>query len=326
MSSLLLDQADGRPAAPEPAPRRRRPSLRSRPRRTRTRRAAPPTRRTAPVAAASLTLLALAVGAFVLHAAVLGAVEHARSQRVAYAQLRAELSAVTAPLGQTDAEGRPLALGTPLGYLTVPGLDLAREVFFEGTTAAVLAKGPGHRRSSVLPGQAGVAILYGRAWAYGGPFGRAGALPVGSPVIVTTQQGEHRYRVTGTRRDGDRIPAPDPRAAPGRLTLVTAVGPPFAPSGVVYVDATLVTPAVPAGPLVVRSADLLPAEAALASDPSAWPVVFLLLQALALSALAMAWGTRRWGASQAWLVGVPVLGLLTLLSSREIMRLLPNLL
>lgn len=280
-----------------------------------------------PAVASSLSLLALALFAFVMNVTVISAVEHARSQRVAYAELREQLSAVTAPVGQVDAAGQLLALGTPVAYLTIPGLGLEREVVFEGTTAQVLTKGPGHRRSSVLPGQAGVAILYGRGWSHGGPFGGAADLSVGAPITVTTGQGEHSYRVTGVRKDGSPIPPP-PNASQGggRLTLVTAVGAPFAPAGTVYVDADLTSTAAVAAPRVLGAAGLLPSEEALASDRTAWPAVALMLQALALCSVAIAVATRRWGRSQAWLVGVPVLALTAVLASRQVMRLLPNLL
>ena len=279
------------------------------------------------VAGSGLGLLAVMLLAFVLNVTVVGAVEHARSQRVAYAELREQLSAVTAPVGPVDATGQLLAIGTPLAYLTIPGLGLEREVLFEGTTAEVLAKGPGHRRSSVLPGQAGVAIVYGRAWSHGGPFGGADDLPVGSAITVTTGQGEHLYRVTGVRVNGSPIPRPpSTRQGGGRLTLVTAVGAPFAPSGAVYVDADLMTPAVPAAPRALGVAGLLPAEEALAIDRTAWPAVALLLQALAICLVALAVATRRWGRPQAWLVGLPVLALVAVLTSRQVMRLLPNLL
>lgn len=279
------------------------------------------------MASSSLGLLALALLAFVVDVTVVSAVEHARAQRVAYAELREQLSAVTAPVGQVDATGQLLALGTPVAYLTIPALGLDREVVFEGTTAQVLVKGPGHRRSSVLPGQAGVAIVYGRAWSHGGPFGGADDLSAGAPITVTTGQGEHSYRVTGVRKEGSPIPPP-PSASTGggRLTLVTAVGAPYAPSGTMYVDAVLTSPAAPAAPRVLGAAGLLPAEEALASDRTAWPGVALLLQVLALCSVAVTVATRRWGRSQAWLIGVPVLALTAVLASRQIMRLLPNLL
>lgn len=279
------------------------------------------------VVASSLSLLALALFAFLADVSVVSTVEHARSQRVAYAGFRTDLSALTAPTGQTDFEGQLLALGAPVAFMTVPELGLEREVVFEGTTASVLAKGPGHRRSSVLPGQPGVSILYGRAWSYGGPFGGAGDLARGSEIRVTTGQGEHTYRVVGLRREGAPVPPPPAAAAgEGRLTLVTATGAPYAPDGVVYVDAELTSPAVPAAPRVLASSALSPTEDALAGDSSAWPTVFLTLQGLAAASLAVAWASRRWGSAQAWLVGFPLIGLFAVLASREILRLLPNLL
>jgi sortase (surface protein transpeptidase) len=279
------------------------------------------------IAGSALSLLALALLALVLSAVALSPVEHARSQRVAYAELRTQLAESTAPVGQLDVDGELLPLGAPVAVLDLPALGLRREVVFEGTTGAVLAKGPGHRRSTVLPGQPGVAVLYGRASAYGGPFGGAEDLRPGTAVTVTTGQGEHEYRVTGVRRPGQPVPPPpDAAAGEGRLTLVTASGPPFVPDRVVHVDADLVTPAVPAPARALRAGDLLAAEEALAGDSGAWAGLFLALQGLALAALAVAWGSRRWSVSHTWLAGVPVLVLLGVLASRQALLLLPNLL
>lgn len=292
----------------------------------RIRRAGPLSRRPwVPLVSSSLTLLAVLLLVFVAQVTLLSAVEHTRSQRVAYAEFRNDLSALTAPTGQTDINGQLLALGTPVAYMTVPGLGLEREVVFEGTTSGVLVKGPGHRRSTALPGQPGVSILYGRAWSHGGPFGGAEDLLAGSEIRVTTGQGEHTYQVTGIRRKGDPIPRP-PETGKGRLTLVTATGSPYVPQGLVYVDAELTSPAVEAAPRPLKSSDLRPAEEALAGEPAALPAAFLLLQGLALTALGVAWASRRWGPAQAWLVGFPLTGLFAVLASREILRLLPNLL
>jgi hypothetical protein len=230
-------------------------------------------------------------------------------------------------VGQVGQDGRLLPLGTPLGYLDVPALGLSREVFFEGTTSGVLAGGPGHKRNSVLPGQPGTAVLYGRGWAYGGPFNGLGDLEIGTAVTVTTGQGVHTYRVTGVRREGTPLPAALGTADEGRLTLVSSEGRlPFAPEEVVYVDALRTSPAVPAPAPLLGPAALTTAEQALKGDRSAWSSVFLLAQALAAGALALTWAQRRWGARQAWLVGVPVMGLLSVLASEQVLRLLPNLL
>lgn len=286
-----------------------------------------PVRRRLALAGTSLSLLGLAALVLVAHALVLSPVEHARAQRLAYADLRERLSSLTAPTGQLDADGALLPLGTPLGYLSSPDLGLEREVILEGTTSEVLADGLGHRRSSVLPGQPGVATLYGRAWSYGGPLGGAGELADGALLTVTTGQGEHSYRVVDRRREGAAVPPPpDVAAGQGRLTLVTAVGAPFTPDGVVYVDAELVSDAVPAPARVLASSDLLASEEPLAGEPAAWPVVMLLLQGLALASLAVAWASRRWGTVQSWLVGFPLITAFGLLAAGQVFRLLPNLL
>lgn len=276
------------------------------------------------LAGSSLTLLSLVLIAFVLDVAVLSGVQHARSQRVAYAQLRVDLAAATAPTGQLDNDGKALRPGSAITALTVPDLGLTREVVFEGTTSSTLAKGPGHLRSSVMPGQPGTAVLLGRAWSYGGPFGGADKLAKGSLITVTTGQGTHTYTVTGVRRPGDAVPAL--AEGKGRLTLVTATGTRLAPDGVSYVDAELTSSPVPAPARAFGAASLSAAELPLESDSSAWPVAVLLLQGFALSALLMAWATRRFGRAPAWCLGVPVAAMFFVLSSREVTHLLPNLL
>ena len=291
----------------------------------RTRRAQRPRQGRQALVSSSLSLVAVSLLAFVGYLALISNVEHSRSQRIAYADLRTELSALTAPTGQTDLDGKLLPLGTPLGYLSAPGLGLEREVFFEGTTGKVLAKGPGHRRSTPLPGQPGVSTLYGRAAAYSGPFSGLEDVDRQSIFTVTTAQGEHTYEVIGTRREGDPVPPP-PGPGESRLTLVTATGLPFIPDDVIYVDAKLTSPVVPAAPRQLRQAGLLPAEAAMAGDSSGWPKIYLLMQGLAVSGLAMAWASRRWGSKQAWVAGFPLVGLFVVLASRDLVLLLPNLL
>jgi sortase A len=275
----------------------------------------------------AVTLVAIAVGSFALHLLVVGPVLQARAQQVLYADFRIALSEATAPTGQLTRDGELLPLGTPVALLSSADLGLDREVVLEGTTGGVLAQGPGHRRSSVLPGQAGVCVIYGRAWSSGAPFGGLGELPVGSEIVLTSGQGEHTYRVTGVRRAGAVLPVPpDATAGEGRLTLVSAEGLPYVGGSVVYVDAALTTPAAPSPGLAFSSAALPESEDAYGSDPQAWVPVTLHLLGVAAASLATGWLAVRWGRRQAWLAGFPVLVLLTTLASRELVRLLPNLL
>ncbi|MFD0572399.1 sortase [Kitasatospora gansuensis] len=64
--------------------------------------------------------------------------------------------------------------------MEIPQLGL-REVIREGSTGEVLAAGPGHRRDTAMPGQAGSSVLLGRQAGFGGPFGSIGQLRTGRP-------------------------------------------------------------------------------------------------------------------------------------------------
>jgi hypothetical protein len=216
-----------------------------------------------------------------------------------------------------------LSLGASVAVLDIPALHL-KTVVFEGTTGAVLQNGPGHLRSTPLPGQAGTSEILGRAAAYGGPFQGLARLAPGEMLTVITGQGTQKYQVLDVRRAGDPLPPPIAAGA-GRLILATADGAPFAPSGVLRVDADLVSPVMNSVPLVLGAAQLPPAEQAMASDSSAWYVLVLWGQALLLAAGLITWARTHWGGWQTWIVAVPVLGFFSLAVADQITRLLPNL-
>ncbi|SFC23302.1 LPXTG-site transpeptidase (sortase) family protein [Streptomyces aidingensis] len=273
--------------------------------------------------AALLILAALLLG-FAANLTVVSHLQHARAQQTGFAELREQLALGTAPVGQTDYRGHPLDPGAPVALLRIPALDL-REVVFEGTTPGVLTAGPGHRRDTVLPGQAGTSVLMGRQWAYGGPFRELHTLAVGDTVEITTGQGEHVYRVTGLRYPGDEVPAPAGEGE-GRLTLITATGGPYTPSDALRVDAELTTGVQPAPARIFPVGSLGPGEETLEGDSRVWIQVLLWSQGLLLAALAVTWAYRNWGRAQAWIVGVPLLGGLSVGLSGALTMLLPNLL
>ena len=258
------------------------------------RRAAATAGRTVLVSAALTILGALLLGG-VLEVAVLGSLKHARAQTVHYGELREQLAKSVAPVGPTDSEGELLPLD-----------------------------GPGHLRSSVLPGQAGISTLYGRQAAYGGPFGRLVDLRAGDPLTVVTGQGLHRFKVIGPRRAGD--PVPPLRSGASRLVLATGDGTAFAPSGVLRIDAELVSEVQPAPAPAFTSSSLSAAERPMAGDQMALVSLVLWAQALLLGALAVVYLRARWGGWQTWTVAVPVLLVLGLRVVDEAARLLPNLL
>ncbi|MFJ6404308.1 sortase [Streptomyces hydrogenans] len=276
-----------------------------------------------PAGAALCVLAALLIG-FAANLTVLGHLQHARDQSTAYDELREQLALGTAPVGQTTYDGKAVAPGAPVALLRVPVLGL-REVVAEGTTSQVLMSGPGHRRDTPLPGQAGTAVVMGRQWGYGSPFNDLHRLPPGARVEVTTGQGEAVYEVTGVRRPGDPKPAAA-REGEGRLTLVTADGGAYTPEDFLFVDAKLVSEVRPSPARPLRPGWITDAEKPLAGDPAAWPEIFLGAQALLVAAVLTVAARRRWGPRQTWIAATPVLVALGVLVSGRLTRLLPNLL
>ncbi|MFE6284887.1 sortase [Streptomyces sp. NPDC057877] len=302
--------AEAPPApAPPPAPATARRTVRERP--------------GLAFAGAALCVLASLLLGFAANLTLVGHLQHARDQETAYDELRRQLALGIAPVGQRTYEGDLLAPGAPVGLLRIPVLGL-KEVVGEGTTSGVLMSGPGHRRDTPLPGQAGTSVIMGRQWGYGSPFNDLHQLPPGSEIRVTTGQGTAVYRVTAVRREGDPLP-PVLAEGRGRLTLITAEGGPYTPSGTLRVDAELTSDVQPAPPRPLAPGWIDESEQSLGTEGAAWLPVFLWSQALLAAALLTMAAYRVWGRWQTWIVGAPVLAALGLAVSGAATRLLPNL-
>ncbi|MFE7033406.1 sortase [Streptomyces sp. NPDC057621] len=284
----------------------------------------PPARPGLALAGATLCVLAAVLLGFAANLTIVGHLQHSRDQQTAYDTLRQQLALGTAPVGQRTYDGRPLALGAPVALLRIPVLGL-KEVVAEGTTADVLMSGPGHRRDTPLPGQAGTVVLMGRQWGYGSPFNDLHLLAPGTRVELTTGQGRSVYEVTGVRQAGDELPVRLGQGQ-GRLTLITAKGAPYTPDGLLRVDAELVSDLRPNPPRVIRSGWIDPSEQALAGQDDAWLAVLLWTQGLLLAALLAVWLYRVWGRWQTWICAAPVLTALGLADSAALTALLPNVL
>ncbi|MFJ5900975.1 sortase [Streptomyces sp. NPDC093064] len=283
-------------------------------------RSVPAVRHIARGALLSLAALLLGITAQLLF---LSGVQERAAQHTAYDELRNALALGTAPVSQTDQQGRLLAPGTPVALIDIPSLRV-RQVVLEGTDSGVMTDGPGHRRDTPMPGQAGTSVLMGRAAAYGGPFERLADLAEGDRFTVTTGQGAAKYQVVGVRRAGD--PAPAPLASgQGRLVLATATGPSYMPGGILRVDADLVSTPFETPAAVIRSGTLPESEQPLARPSGVpWPLV-MWLQALLVSAVAAVWTWHRWGRHQTWIVFAPVVAVLGLQVATRTTELLPNL-
>lgn len=268
----------------------------------------------------SLALFAAVLFGLLANLVGLSQLQHLLAQQQLRATLTEELAQGTAPVSEGTVDNVLLSDGDPVARIAIPALGVD-EIVVEGTSSAALAKGPGHRRDTVLPGQAGVSVLMGRSSAYGGPFGRIQELPPGEAISVVTGQGEQIYRVLGVRYAGE----PTPAVSGSRLVLETARGPAYMPTGVVRVDAELVSTVQPAGARQTGYAILPPQDRELASDTTtAWGLVFA-LQFLLAAEVAAVYSLRRFGRAKVWVVFVPVLLLAGLLVADQAIRLLPNL-
>ena len=270
----------------------------------------------------ALFWLAAVAVAFAADIVVVSQIQYQAAQARDYATLRQSLALATTPVSQTDTDGNLTPVGTPVALLSIPRIGMAGVVVVEGTSAEALQRGPGHERDTRFPGQPGVSVLQGRAAAFGGPFGDLGRLQVGDAITVTTGQGRSTFRVHGQRQEGD--PVTPLASGEARLTLVTAGGAPFAPRGLLRVDATLV--GAPFDPSVVYASDLPTAEQPLGSMPDTLPVTVLALQALVVVVLLAVWAWLRWGRLRTWIAFGPVLVLAVVLIGGRLTLLLPNLL
>jgi len=279
----------------------------------------------------AILILAACLLGFTAWLAFLSKLHYDRAQHHAYDALRIALAQGTAPVGPTqvvnpnenNSPSELVPLGTPVAVLSIPELGL-RAVVLQGTTGSVLENGPGHLRDTQMPGQVGVSVIMGRRAAYGGPFSKLSTLNPGDSITVVTGQTVANYEVLDLRRGGDPSPPP-PATGQSRLILVTADGAPFAPSGMLYVDADLTSKPQPAPPMVLSAADMSPSENAMGTETQAWLPIVLWGQLLLLVTLGLSLAWNVWGRWQTWLVAVPVLGYLVLSIADEVTRLLPNL-
>ena len=245
--------------------------------------------------------------------------EH-RAQRGLYARLRSELAQGTAPVKQ------PIAPGSPIALIDAPAAGIHQLVIVEGTTPGQLQNGPGHLRSTVLPGQAGISVVMGRAHSFGGVFSGIKSLEVGDIITVTTDQGRFRYRVAHAAQRSGTLHVPDTTAA--MLTLVTSDASGWLSSlqstSTLYVNATLLGTAQPrtgTPPPVDNDEQPMHGDHSFAT----LALLVLALQAFAAVFAALLWTRSRWSPALSYLLGVPVLLATLWYVSDVAARLLPNL-
>jgi sortase A len=258
----------------------------------------------------SASLLALLLLGWAVYAYGLSGLQEQHSQADLYRALAGELGQATAPVG-------PAADGTPLAILDIPALGLHQAVVVEGTTGADLARGPGHLRYTVLPGQPGVSALMARRGMFGAPFASLPKLRVGDKITVTTGEGTFTYTVNAFG-EGSK-PVVD--SFPNRLVLATGDST-WIPTHAIYVGARLDGPPADGSGQRGTKTDL---DKTMASDTDAWPALQLWALALALAVAATVALAAAWNRRAVYLSMAPVLAALLWCVYENATVLLPNL-
>ncbi len=272
----------------------------------------------------ALILVAIVAGSLVVQLVVVSGLQQRATQQRLYDSFRLQLAEGTAPVNPVDSDGQVVAVGAPVAYIEIPGIGVS-EVVVSGTTSGATFNGPGHRRDTGLPGTAGTSVVLGRSETFGGPFGDLAQLGEGDVITVTTGLGVTQFEVIGVRREGDPVP---PLSEPdeARLLLMTTEGGVLAPSSVLRVDAVATTPAISGAAPLFAPTGLPPAEQVMASDTTTLWALVLWLEALVIVVLGLVWAWHRWSRVKAWVVFVPLVVVVGLATSREVARLLPNML
>jgi len=239
------------------------------------------------------------------------------------------------PLGEESADAEvevvdyeAPARGSAVAVLDVPAIDL-HKVVVAGTGANELKTGPGHYRTSPLPGQPGNAVIIGHRTTYGEPFRHLDDLEPADKILVTTTQGIFEYRVVDTTviEPGD----PDVFEQGGENTLTLVTGEPeFSARNRLVVTAELSGDAVlpPEDALEARrkgfSPTLTPDETGNRADTAAWVWVVLWGELLIVAVLVARRLYRRWHRWPTWLLTTPVILALAFLFYESVDRLLPS--
>ena len=132
-----------------------------------------------------------------------------------------------------------------MAIIEIPSIGVHGAVVVQGTTPENLMVGPGHLPDTPLPGQTGVAEIYGRRAAFGGPFSHLAQLRPGATITAVTGQGTSTYTVAAVADSRQIIKD----TVPDRLVLLTASSP-VIPSYYIEVDARLASPPRPSAGVV----------------------------------------------------------------------------
>jgi sortase A len=238
-----------------------------------------------------LTLLGVFLLGFLAYLYLFSGIGEARAQTTMYPTLRIELGNQVAPLGATTP-------GSPVAILNIPDVGIKDMVVVEGSSSENLALGPGHVRSTALPGQGGLSEILGRRATFGGPFADLMRLARGARITFITGQGRSVYTVMARGDSGHLVQD----SSPNRLLIVTACSA-YVPTTYCYLDADLATAPEqdPGGRPGITSAEIpLSGDSSGLVSALIWGLALVIVSATATVAAA------RWSPWLTYLAAVPL--------------------
>jgi len=171
-------------------------------------------------------------------------------------------------------------------------------IVVEGTSPQNLELGPGHVRDTPLPGETGVAEIFGRRATFGAPFSNLDKLHRGDKLTVITGQGKASYAVVARGDSSHLVKNP----APNQLLLLTACSATI-PSTYCYLDTQLTSTAQqdPGGRPPIAAA-----ETPLSGDTSVLVLTMVWGLALVMISIAGTVAAARWSPWLAYLATAPI--------------------
>ncbi len=262
------------------------------------------------------------------------ALSHNRSQADLQRAFRNEAAAFQLPpqfVHNPDGSlgtAKPIAVGSPVAWMRIANIGVS-EVVVEGSTSSQTMRGPGHVRSTPLPGQYGNSVVICRRATGGAPCADINTLRKGQEIHFSTAFGDVAYRVfaTGAAKAND-----------ARIfnTLTTGTG----PASYNINTLTLVTsdPAIVASDRYVVQAELIGSaknftpskfqvradELGLSGESNAWFPLLLSLQLLLAITVGAVILYKRWKPHATWLIATPLLVVAMWLVFEQFARLLPG--
>ncbi len=238
-----------------------------------------------------LNYVALSILGVLLIEFVASALFQQRSQAHLMSEFKTKLATAATAIGSADVSPLPdtaPAYGEPVALIQIPAIGLS-QVVVEGASSKYTQLGPGHVPGTVLPGQAGEAVIVGRRTTFGAPFFKVPTLRPGTDIKVVTIEGPATYRVVSDKEALATKPQ-------NQLKLITSNPP------VLAFKSSTITAVMQEKPYpdTAKNSRKSPAS-------NEFALMVLLLQVLVVALFASTWIYRKYGAAIGWLLVTPLI-------------------